>query len=90
MYIKELIWDDYRIEHVAHHNVEPEEVQEVCDDRLVLAYRHGTNRYRLYGQTAAGRYLFVVVERVKGSSFRPITARDMEPGERQNFRKARQ
>lgn len=90
MYIAELLWDDYRIEHVARHHVESEEVQEVCDDPFVIAYRHGPNRYRLYGQTAAGRYLFVVVERVQGSLFRPITARDMEPGERRNFRKARQ
>lgn len=90
MYIKELLWNEYRIEHIAQHHVEPEEVQEACDDRFSIAYRQGQNRYRLYGQTTTGRYLFVVLERVEGSLFRPITARDMEPGERQNFRKARQ
>ena len=90
MYIKELVWDNYRIEHIARHDVEPHEVQEVCDDNVTIAYRQGRNRYRIYGQTLAGRYLLVVLDRLDGSRFKPITAREMEPNERQSFRKARQ
>ena len=90
MYIQELIWDNYRIDHIALHNVEPDEVQEACDDPFGIAYRQGQNRYRLYGQTAAGRYLFIVIERIERSLFKPITARDMEPSERRSFRKTRQ
>lgn len=45
--------------------------------------------YRLYGQTMAGRYLFVVLEHAAGAEFRPITARDMNARERQNFRRLR-
>jgi uncharacterized DUF497 family protein len=52
MYISRLDWDDYRIEHIAQHNVEPDEVWEVCEDPLHLARRQGHNRYRVYGQTA--------------------------------------
>jgi len=89
MYIAELLWDAYRIEHVAHHNVEPEEVQEVCDDPNHWAHRQGQTRYRLYGQTIAGRYLFVVLERKSGNLFEPITARDMTLSERSSFRKLR-
>lgn len=55
MYISRLDWDDYRIEHIAQHNVEPDEVWEVCEDPLHLARREGHNRYRVYGQTADGR-----------------------------------
>lgn len=66
MRINELEWDDYRIEHVARHNVGPDEVWEVCQDPLHLAHRQGRNRYRLYGQTEAGRFLFVVLEHKEG------------------------
>ncbi len=87
MRISKLDWDDYRIEHIAQHDVDPDEVWEVCEDSMHLAHRQGRNRYRLYGQTARGRYLFVVLERLKGTVFKPITARDMTEGEKQNFRR---
>jgi len=89
MRISKLDWDDYRIDHVAEHDVEPEEVWEVCEDASHWAHRQGRNRYRLYGQTADGRYLFVVLEHVEGTIFKPITARDMNNGEKQNFRRLR-
>ncbi len=57
MYIDRLDWDDYR--------VEPREVWEVCNDRSHLARRQGRNRYLVYGQTLDGRYLFVVLERIR-------------------------
>ncbi|MFN8493353.1 MAG: hypothetical protein U0350_37490 [Caldilineaceae bacterium] len=87
MYIRKLDWDDYRIEHIAYHNVEPNEVWEICEDPFHLAHREGRNRYRLYGQTAAGRYLFVVLEHIDGGKYKPITARDMTPAEKRNFRR---
>ena len=89
MFIEKLDWDDYRVEHVARHNVEPFEVWEICEDPLHLARREGDNRYRLYGQTADGRYLFVVLEHIKDRIYKPITARDMTSGEKHNFRRLR-
>lgn len=89
MYISRLDWDNYRIEHIARHDVEPHEVWEVCEDSLHLARREGRNRYRLYGQTVAGRYLFVVLEQVEATVYKPITARDMTDGEKRNFRRLR-
>ncbi len=89
MYVSRLEWDDYRIEHIARHNVEPYEVWEVCEDSLHLARRQGTNRYLLYGQTIVGRYLFVVLEHVQGSIYKPITARNMTDREKRNFRRLR-
>ncbi|MEW6618878.1 MAG: BrnT family toxin [bacterium] len=87
MYINKLEWDDYRIEHIARHNVEPREVWEVCEDLFHLAHREGLDRYRLYGQTAEGRYLFVVLEQVKKTVYKPITARDMTDKEKRNYRR---
>ena len=87
MYVSRLEWDDYRVEHIARHNVEPDEVWEVCEDPLHLARRHGNNRYLVYGQTADGRYLFVVLEHFQGTVYKPITARDMTVREKRNFRR---
>ncbi len=87
--IRNLDWDAYRIEHIAQHDVEPDEVWEVCEDPIHLAHRQGRNRYRVYGQTEDGRYLFVVLEQIKGAAYKPITARDMTVGEKRNFRRLR-
>lgn len=89
MRISHIEWDDYRVEHIAGHNVEPYEVWEVCQDPLHLARREGQNRYRLYGQTEDGRYLFVVLEKLEGAIYKPITARDMTEGERRGYRRLR-
>lgn len=37
MRISRLAWDDYRVDHVARHGVDPEEVWEVCCDPFHLA-----------------------------------------------------
>lgn len=87
MYISNLIWDDYRVEHIARHNIEPDEVWEVCEDPLHLAHREGKNRYRLYGKTSNGRYLFIVLEQFEKTVFKVITAREMTNNEKRNFRK---
>lgn len=89
MRIDRLLWNDYRIMHIAEHGVEPEEVWEVCEDESHRAQREGQNRYRLYGQTTDGRYLFVIIEHVARSIYRPITARDMTPREKQLFKRVR-
>jgi len=89
MHIGHLEWDDYRVEHIALHDVEPSEVEQVCQDPLHLAHREGRNRYRLYGQTASGRYLFVVLEHTQGTVYKPITARDMTEGEKRGYRRLR-
>ncbi len=89
MYISRLEWDDYRIEHIARHNIGPDEVWEVCEDPHHLARRHGQNRYLVYGQTVDGRYLFVVLESIGGTVYKPITARNMTTHEKRNFRRRR-
>ena len=89
MYISRLEWDDYRVAHIARHNIEPDEVWDVCEDPRHLARRHGHNRYLVYGQTTNGRYLFVVLEGIGGTTYKPITARDMTAHEKRNFRRHR-
>lgn len=87
MYINKLEWDDYRIKHIASHGIEPFEVWEVCEDPRHLAHREGYNRYRLYGRTGDGRYLFIVLEQTEKRVFKPVTARDMTDNEKKNYRR---
>ena len=77
-----------RIEHIARHGVDPEEVEEVCFGRAWVrrTKSEGTNPvYYVLGQTAAGRYLFcVVIQFPDGKGF-PVTARPMTAREQRRF-----
>ena len=80
-------WDDKNIEHVARHNVAPDEIEDVAfdDEPWIRKGREGT-RYML-GYTVAGRYLFTVyVLRSKGVA-RVITARDMDEKTKKLYKK---
>lgn len=88
MRIRELIWPQHRIEHVASHGVRPDEVEEVCfGDPLVLRARtQGKNpAYYVLGRTDAGRHLFCVVIQFPDAKGYPVTARPMTDGERRRF-----
>ena len=87
MHISRLDWDEYRVDHIAMHDVAPDEVWEVCCDPFHLAHREGQQRYRLYGQTSDGRFLFVVLEHLNGVTYKSITARDMTDGEKRSYRR---
>ena len=60
MEVREFEWDDRNIEHIARHNVLPDEVEDVAfdDEPWIRKGRKGT-RYML-GYTIGGRYLFIV------------------------------
>lgn len=90
MRISEFVWPKDRIEHIADHGVEPDEVEQACFGRpLVLrAKSEGENPvYYVLGQTDAGRYLFCVVIHFPDSKGYPVTARDMTEKERRRYRK---
>ena len=86
MIINELEWEDQNIEHIARHTVNPQEVEDVCFG-LHVSEKAGNERYILSGQTAGGRYLNVVIERVGKGLFRPITAFEMSDDYKRRYRK---
>ncbi len=86
MIISELQWDDETIEHIARHDVNPQEVIDVCSG-LHISEKAGNQRYILSGQCASGRYLNVVVERIGKGLFRPITAFEMSESYKHRYRK---
>jgi uncharacterized protein len=88
MNIRELIWPEDRVDHVARHSIAPEEVEEVCFGRpLVLrAKSQGENPvYYVLGQTAAGRYLFCVIIHFPDGKGYPVTARPMTDNEKRRY-----
>jgi uncharacterized DUF497 family protein len=84
--ISELIWDDGNVGHIALHGVNPLEVEDVCFG-IHLSQKERNDRYVLSGQTEAGRYLNVVVERISKKLYRPITAFEMSEAYRRRYRK---
>jgi hypothetical protein len=81
-------WDEpgdvpNNVEHIAAHNVSPEEVEEVLrsvPDRKVFPSR-SSGRPSVIGDTAAGRTLFVTFERDDIGGYiiiTPVTAYDYE------------
>ncbi len=89
MEISEFEWDDNNIEHIARHQVSPDEVEDVAfDDEPWIRRGKKETRYML-GFTIGGRYLFVVyVLKGKGIA-RVITAMDMDDKTRKLYNKRR-
>jgi uncharacterized DUF497 family protein len=86
MFIRDLQWDAENEEHIAEHNVDPDEVEDVCFGRCRIE-RVSRDKHAVLGQTAEGRYLFIVVAHKGGGLFRPITAREMNDAERRRYAK---
>ena len=81
-------WPQDRIEHIGNHDVEPDEVEEVCFGQAFVqrAKAAGKNPvFYVLGQTSAGRQLFcVVIQFPDGKGF-PVTARPMSPREKKRY-----
>jgi len=77
-----VIWDleddpDGNFQHIAEHDVTPEEVEEVLNDRFSsTTHSDSSGRPITFGWTSEGRYLAVVWELVEANpmSLYPITA----------------
>lgn len=82
-------WQKDRVDHIAKkHGITPIEVEETCFGNSLIGRGPGRKKKRLYyvlGQTATGRYLFVVLKPLGRGRARPITARDMTPAQRQRY-----
>jgi uncharacterized DUF497 family protein len=83
-------WDDANVDHIAEHDISPEEVEEVFADRHSYAEpaasTPGERRWGLVGATDAGRVLLVIYTRRAGR-VRVVTARDASPVMRRRCRR---
>jgi len=86
MKISSLQWDDINVEHImGRHGLRPEEVEDVCFGPHV-AYPAKYHRKVIYGKTSGGKYLMLILERLYGTVFRPITGRGMKRDELRKYR----
>ena len=89
MKIREFVWRKDRIDHIARHDITPEEFEEACFGETLIqrAKSEGTNPvYYVLGQTEAGRLLFCVVIQFPDGKGYPVTARPMTEKEKQRFK----
>ncbi len=85
IFVRELLWNDWNIEHIARHNVSPPEVEEVCYSNPSVS-RTRDKTLRVIGQTYSGRVLTIfLAPRGEGSYF-VITAREATEAERRRFK----
>ena len=88
MKIREFIWTEDRVEHIARHNIIPEEFEEVCFSHsfVLRAKSQGQNPvYHVLGQTAGGEYLLCIVIQFPDGKGYPVTARPMNDKERKRY-----
>jgi hypothetical protein len=86
--IREFVWSTDRVEHIASHEVKPEEVEQVCFGRSLVLRTKSSGKnpvYHVLGQTDAGRYLFCVVIQFPEEKGYPVTARTMTDKEKRRF-----
>ena len=80
-------WDTANVGHILRHAVTPFEVEESSGRPHVIiaaATVKGEKRWKLFGTTAAKRYL-VVVFTIRRKRFRTVTAYEMNAAERRKY-----
>lgn len=78
-------WDEDIINHIARHEVKPEEIEEVAFENNPYVRRGKRGRRYLYGQTLGGRYLFAVYVLSSEKIAQVITAREMDEKEQKLY-----
>lgn len=72
--IKQLIWDEKNVAHIALHDILPSEVEDVCQGDRIERTGH-KNRIFLIGQTQTGRMLSVILNLTdEAGVYYPVTA----------------
>ena len=93
MLINRIIWKDQYVEKLeVKHGVSVEEVEDVLDSKphlrkVAKGNVKGENVYAAFGQTIGGRYLVIFYIRKLDGTILPISARDMDDGERKYYGK---
>jgi hypothetical protein len=63
MKITSLEWNDGDVEHIAVHGINPAEVEDICFNQH-MSVRGRFGRYVIYGQSSAGRYIKLILEKL--------------------------
>ena len=96
MKIREIIWKQEFVDKLAtKHGVTIEEVEDVLDSgphvrKVGKGRTKGEDVYAALGQTVGGRYLIIYFIRKLSGVVLPISARDMDGGERDYYGKQKE
>ena len=96
MVIREIIWKHEFVEKLAtKHGVAKYEAEEVLNEKPHIrkvgkGNQRGENVYAAFGQSVGGRYLVVFYIRKLTGALLPISARDMDGGERDYYAKQKE
>lgn len=82
-----ITWTDDSEEHIAGHNVRPEEVEDVLFSRPRYRSTGRDDTVIFFGQSRAGRFLVVVTAEALDGGTYIVTARDMTDSEKKLFKK---
>jgi uncharacterized DUF497 family protein len=87
--IEELTIDDHILDKIeSKHGVGYDEVRETCLSGAHYARRTRDGLYELFGRTAAGRYMAVLLANRGGGLWKIVSAREMTERERRLYGKA--
>jgi uncharacterized DUF497 family protein len=87
IFVKELIWDEWNIAHIARHGVVKEEVEQVCESEFVSRDSYD-GRYLVIGFTSVGRMITVILDpEFEKDVYYPVTARPTAKRERKYYDK---
>jgi uncharacterized protein len=81
------VWDDKNIEHIARHNVDPEEAEEAFLDPVRVRFGAHSGNLGIIGSTDEGRRLVVIYVKKEGDKYRVITARDANEDEKKQYKR---
>lgn len=87
IHVKELVWDDWNVAHIARHDVTPAQVEEVCQ-AFALVLQGSKGRLVFIAPTVAGRLLAVILDPepdVEEGVYYPVTARPAARKERRLY-----
>jgi len=84
--IRQLIWDDWNVEHISRHNVVPAEVELSLTDKHAVFLRAKQGRVMVLGRTKKRLITTILNVQSDEGTFYVITARDMSKIERAYYR----
>ncbi len=82
--IHRLRWNDWNVTHIARHDVEPGEVEQVCHGSFIASQTY-KGRIRITGPTAAGRMLAIILKPEDEGNYYCVTAHDANTGETKRY-----
>lgn len=85
LFIRKLIWDRWNTNHIAKHNITPEEVEGICHNSPLIFQGQQKGRLVLIGVTEENRMLSVVLEAKRRGKYYPITAYEPDPSDKKLY-----